>query len=494
MIAGLLLRSTLLLALLWIASVAVRRAGASASMRHLVWLAGMGALILLPLLAAVAPPLSLPILPAEAAPPPALALPAAAAPSIASGGATPAAAPGPADLLWTLYLAGVAVLLSRVAFGYHLLGRIWRGATPMHDTRWTEQVEALSAALGIERAVSLRIAGALAMPMTWGILKPRILLPPEALAWPVALRRTVLLHELAHVARRDSLSRLAVALVCALYWFNPAVWIAARRMRLEQEHACDDLVLSLGAKASVYARNLLDVACAFRPPAMAASLCVAMAHRSELEERLTAIVGNAARHRSSRGFAAGAVLLALAVTLLAASLSPVRASRSVQVFASPETAVAPLSPSSIASPVPGARTMEEKSSSPVAAARPAPAVPQARIAAEDEPQGAEPPADYPAMAAQHARDLEAYQLQLERYRIDVEAWHRQVLELRAQHNLANTGNAGNAGNAGNFGNPGNPGGPDQPATPPTPPTPPTAPTPPTPPTPLDASLPTSQGP
>ena len=103
--------------------------------------------------------------------------------------------------------------------------------------------------------------------MTWGTLRPRILLPAEAAGWTDERRRIVLLHELAHIARRDSFSRSVAAIICALYWAHPAIWYAARRMRLEQEHACDDLVLSLGAKASLYARNLLDVAGTFQPRA-----------------------------------------------------------------------------------------------------------------------------------------------------------------------------------------------------------------------------------
>ena len=120
------------------------------------------------------------------------------------------------------------------------------------------------------RPVALRLAAEPAMPMTWGTFAPRILLPAEAAGWTDERRRIVLLHELAHVARADSFARSAAAIICALYWLHPAIWYAARRMRLEQEHACDDLVLSLGAKASVYARNLLDVAGTFQPPAIVA--------------------------------------------------------------------------------------------------------------------------------------------------------------------------------------------------------------------------------
>src|SRR5205085_2984594 len=97
-------------------------------------------------------------------------------------------------------------------------------------------------------SVELRIARGPAMPMTWGTLAPKILLPAEAHLWSPERRRLVLLHELAHVARRDSLSRSAAALVCVLYWFHPGVWLAARQLRLEQEYAADDRVLKAGPR------------------------------------------------------------------------------------------------------------------------------------------------------------------------------------------------------------------------------------------------------
>jgi beta-lactamase regulating signal transducer with metallopeptidase domain len=109
----------------------------------------------------------------------------------------------------------------------------------------------------------------------------------------------VLLHELAHVKRWDWLTQLAARLACALYWWHPLAWVAARRLREERELACDDLVLAHGTVASTYAADLLEIARVFRVSPASALAGVAMARRSQLAGRLLAVL-DAARSRRSQ--------------------------------------------------------------------------------------------------------------------------------------------------------------------------------------------------
>ena len=117
-----------------------------------------------------------------------------------------------------------------------------------------------SASASTSYTKSLLDAGPGAMPMTWGVLRPVILLPSEAPEWPAGRLRAVLLHELAHVARRDCLTLVMAELSLAMYWFHPLAWWAASRMRREREQACDDRVLTAGVGASDYAGVLVEVA------------------------------------------------------------------------------------------------------------------------------------------------------------------------------------------------------------------------------------------
>ena len=136
------------------------------------------------------------------------------------------------------------------------------------------------------------------MPMAWGVVRPVVLLPGGADAWPDDRREVVLLHELAHIRRRDCLTQALAQAVCALYWFNPLVWLAARRLRAERERACDDLVLQSGAEGPSYAAHLLELARTLRDVRGGALATVAMARRSQLEGRLLAILNPALNRRT----------------------------------------------------------------------------------------------------------------------------------------------------------------------------------------------------
>jgi uncharacterized protein (TIGR03435 family) len=116
-------------------------------------------------------------------------------------------------------------------------------------------------------------------------------MPAGASSWPSERLRAVLLHELAHVRRHDCLTQLLARVTCSMYWFHPVVWLAARRLRVERERACDDIVLASGVRGSDYAGHLVDIArAAVSPRSRFAAGGVAMAHRRRLEERLSFIL------------------------------------------------------------------------------------------------------------------------------------------------------------------------------------------------------------
>ena len=209
------------------------------------------------------------------------------------------------------WLVGAAMVLISMAVGQLRLRQFSRNAQSLRDANWTQLLEEACETLRLRRAVTLLQSADNLMPLTWGWWRPVVLLPAEAAHWPAERRRVVLLHELAHVKRWDCLTQLVARIVCALYWFNPLVWLAARQMCVERERACDDLVLDGGCKASDYATHLVDIARTFRRMPLVAA--IAMARSSQLEGRIAAIV-DASRNRRLRSASAIAILALMAAS------------------------------------------------------------------------------------------------------------------------------------------------------------------------------------
>ena len=283
------IKGTLVLLATCAAAFALR--GGSAATRHAIWTVGMAGALALPLLSKLLPAWSVDLLPAQAVSGPATAAPAA------TGGI------GIDGLLALVWLAGAAVVVASIVLGRFRIWWIARRSVPLDRGEIPALTTALCGALGISRPVAVRLSRERMMPMVWGAFRPVILLPSEATSWTAELRRDVLLHELAHVRRHDYLNQLVTRLACAVHWFNPLAWIAARRLRAERERACDDHVLGTGASACDYAEHLVAVARGLRP-AGRGTLGVAMAGRSAFGERVAALLDGG----RARGVLTGALL------------------------------------------------------------------------------------------------------------------------------------------------------------------------------------------
>ncbi|MEP6506928.1 MAG: M56 family metallopeptidase [Gemmatimonadales bacterium] len=219
------------------------------------------------------------------------------------------------DLVY-LYLAGFLAALSPLIAGIIRLNVLARRARRSTNGRWVDLVSVTPSIAHFAGRVRIVESEDATMPMTWGILEPTLLVPAASGDWPDWKCRNILLHELAHVERRDCLTQFVAQLACAVYWFNPLVWVAAHRMRVERELACDDRVISAGSIASDYASNLLDVARSLRSPSFTFSTAIAMARPSQLSGRLLAVL-DATRNRSgvTRGIRASVSCAAVAVVI-----------------------------------------------------------------------------------------------------------------------------------------------------------------------------------
>jgi len=166
-----------------------------------------------------------------------------------------------AGIVLLVWFVGFLVLALRLTVGLARLARASLHARPLLRNEWLFWVAELSTSLKIARPVRvLQSANPLAMPLTWGIFRPLVILPAGASEWSENRRRIVLFHEFAHIARHDWLLQICAELARCFYWFHPLAWMAARSLRHESERASDDAVLNSGIEASQYAGQLLDLA------------------------------------------------------------------------------------------------------------------------------------------------------------------------------------------------------------------------------------------
>lgn len=288
-------KATLFMALTAGAAYALRRY--SAAVRHHVWTLGIVGSLTLPLLTLLLPSWHSTALgnaaklwgPAHAAaqnP----AFPKLPGMTIDAATASPFSGQLSKLTLLLLFLGALFVMLQLVGA---LVRLAWVSArsTPVVGDDWGQMVLGFCKPLGIARRVQLlQCADTWSMPLTWGVVRPRIVLPAGAKEWSPDRRRVVLSHELAHIARHDWLVQICAELARSLYWFHPLVWHATASLRNESERACDDAVLNVGINASDYANQLLDLARTLRNAHRGGSAALAIARPSNLERRFIAML------------------------------------------------------------------------------------------------------------------------------------------------------------------------------------------------------------
>jgi beta-lactamase regulating signal transducer with metallopeptidase domain len=279
--------SLILLAALAICGIGRRQ---SAAWRSTILIVAIAAAAAVPLFAAAAPRLgltfSLPQIPAtflsevqpETSSPPATEVQSSPieAPPVSlsttpsspkhSAGTIPALWP----YLWAIWLAGLAFGMLRILYGRVRLKRVESAAEPAQ----TQAIETIAAETrqryGLKRPVT--ILRSHEPPVTWGALRPKLLLPAEARQWTEERLRIVIGHEFAHISRGDWTFQMLAEIQRAIFWFNPLWWIALRRLVEECERAADDFALSKGIAGvdnMAYAEELLVMARTFAAPRVA---------------------------------------------------------------------------------------------------------------------------------------------------------------------------------------------------------------------------------
>ncbi|MBA3512159.1 M56 family metallopeptidase [Sphingomonas sp.] len=241
------------------------------------WIAHLGliAILLLPVAALGLPALNvegpsfLAARAAEAATPVESLVQASTTPALKSEAASPAgtfpadsgAALAAAPVDWAVWAyaapAGLLLLLTLIALG-RLIGLKSR-ATVMVEPNWLTALARAQRRMGFKHGTALLTSDELPSPISWGVIRPVILLNGEA-AQSHREAEAIIAHELAHVASLDWAKLLLSRVTAAMFWFNPLVWVLAREAHQLREEAADDAVLGADIEDTEYAKLLVGIA------------------------------------------------------------------------------------------------------------------------------------------------------------------------------------------------------------------------------------------
>ena len=239
-------------------------------------------------------------------------LPVAAETAAAAAAQQTASAPAAQAPVWTIVWAvGAAVCAVVFAIAYGRCCREFRASFPVENgviRRWLQSHP-------LRRTVAIRQSGRISSPLTFGVLRPVILMPKKTDWTDETALRYVLEHEFVHIQRFDVLSKLLLIAAVCVHWFNPLVWVMYVLANRDLELSCDETVLRRfgGDVRAAYARVLIRMEAArggFAP------LCNHFG-KNAIEERITAIMKTKRITIVSLGLAA--LLVAGTVTVFATS-------------------------------------------------------------------------------------------------------------------------------------------------------------------------------
>jgi beta-lactamase regulating signal transducer with metallopeptidase domain len=193
---------------------------------------------------------------------------------------------------WVLliWIIGILFSLIKIVMGDIGLLRLTKKAEPVKDGNLHAMVKRLSDELRLRQKVLLLLSTECIIPFTYNVFKPAILLPSDVSEWSMERLRAVLIHELAHIRRKDCLTQYISRIVCALVWFVPLVWVAYKNLLIEQEKACDCFVVSAGEKPADYAAHIVDLVRFSRGRVIRAGIYSALGKKDILERRITHVL------------------------------------------------------------------------------------------------------------------------------------------------------------------------------------------------------------
>jgi len=241
-----------------------------------------------------------------------------------------------------IWVAGCCCFIALAVWRYRKWGHWITDAATVNDPKFLAMFDSARRTMGVRRSVAALAVPQIASPAVFGLRQPRLLLPPGVVSRLTdAELRMVILHEMAHVRRKDTWLNVVLIAVQFLHWFNPLVWLAHRRIRADIELLCDDMVMARlnPEERPGYGRLLLKLIEEISPgEELYSSAVPVVGNKHEIKRRIIMIKNHGQKHR-----AAPALALLVAVALCCATFTRARS------FATP--ASGPASTPALAGPL-----------------------------------------------------------------------------------------------------------------------------------------------
>lgn len=219
--------------------------------------------------------------------------------------------------IWGL---GIFILVVRWFNDERLIRKILRDGKRIRSFKAHHVLDEIVTTLKLKQRIILIESASIGSPITVGVFRPVILLPVMAEHWTSEQLKAVFLHEIAHIKRHDYLVYVCVQIVCIVYWMNPFVWLAKKRLVVEQEKACDDEVLQSGMVHLEYAEHLVTIArwanLRNKPGLWSTRHALGMAQEPMLKQRMRAILSTDTPRSPLRFWNKGAIILVALCMLL----------------------------------------------------------------------------------------------------------------------------------------------------------------------------------
>ena len=211
-----------------------------------------------------------------------------------------------------LYAIPAAILILITLLALVRLIALRARADVLVDGHWLSALARAQRRMGFKHGTALLTSNDLASPISWGLMRPVILLNSRAVE-AAGEAEAIIAHELAHVARMDWIKLLLARFATALFWFNPLVWLLAREAHQLREEAADDSVLAADIVDTDYAQLLVGVARHECPGLLLGAHGVAPS-KSSLARRVARVLdGKSVRGPVARSFAMGVFAGAIVV-------------------------------------------------------------------------------------------------------------------------------------------------------------------------------------